>query len=207
MASASPPYATHRDQLLRKRSQTKRRIGVSLTPENEFIELNRTFHELSEHAGKRDDVDLSQVFHIKSNLTWNDVLKIPRTVILSEAGSGKTQEIRRVAERLREEGKAAFFLRLELIPDDFDIAFEVGTYEQFKAWIASGETGWMLLDSVDEARLRSPVDFERAVRRLGNLVAVLNIKKVARHWQPPVRQVLPHSIVPIARPLSWRPPS
>ena len=61
---------------------------MSLTPENEFIELNRTFHELSEHAGKSDDVDLSQVFHIKSNLTWNDVLKIPRTVILSEAGSG-----------------------------------------------------------------------------------------------------------------------
>jgi hypothetical protein len=155
--------------IARTRSQTKRRIGVSLTPENEFIELNRTFHELSEHAGKSDDVDLSQVFHTKSNLTWNDVLKIPRTVILSEAGSGKTQEIRRVAERLREEGKAAFFLRLELIPDDFDIAFEVGTYEQFKAWIASGETGWMLLDSVDEARLRSPLDFERAVRRLGNL--------------------------------------
>jgi hypothetical protein len=143
---------------------------VALISENEFIELNRTFHELSEHAGKSDDVDLSQVFHVKSNLTWGDVLKNPRTVILSEAGSGKTQEIRRVAERLREEGKAAFFLRLELIPEDFDIAFEVGTYEQFKAWLASGEKGWLLLDSIDEARLRSPLDFERAVRRLGKLI-------------------------------------
>jgi hypothetical protein len=137
---------------------------------NKFIELNRTFHELSEHAGKNDDVDLSQVFHVKNNLTWNDVLKIPRTVILSEAGSGKTQEIRNAAARLRAEGKAAFFLRLELIPDDFDIAFEVGTHEEFKAWLTSGEWGWLLLDSVDEARLHSPLDFERAVRRLGRLI-------------------------------------
>ena len=134
---------------------------------DEFIELGRTFHELSEHAGKSDDVDLSQVFQVKNNLTWNDVLKIPRMVILSEAGSGKTQEIRNAAKRLRAEGKPGFFLRLELIPDDFDIAFEVGTHKEFETWLASGEMGWLLLDSVDEARLRSPLDFERAVRRLG----------------------------------------
>ncbi len=137
---------------------------------DEFIELGRTFHELSEHAGKSDDVDLSQVFHVKNNLTWNDVLKIPRVVILSEAGSGKTQEIRNAAKRLRAEGKPGFFLRLELIPDDFDIAFEVGTHKEFETWLASGEMGWLLLDSVDEARLRSPLDFERAVRRLGKLI-------------------------------------
>lgn len=106
----------------------------------------------------------------KSNLTWDDVLRTPRAVILSEAGSGKTQEIRHAAGRLRAEGKAAFFLRLELIPDDFDIAFEVGTPDDFEAWLDSDEPGWLLLDSVDEARLRSPLDFERAIRRLGKLI-------------------------------------
>lgn len=135
-----------------------------------FIELNRTFHELSEHAGNSDDVDLSQVFHAKSHLSWDDILKNPRTVILSEAGSGKTQEIRHIASRLRAEGKAAFFLRLELIPDDYEVAFEVGTAEEFKGWLASGEMGWLLLDSVDEARLRSLQDFERAVRKLGKVI-------------------------------------
>src|SRR3954467_4085261 len=119
---------------------------MELHSENAFIELSRTFHELSEHAGKSDDVDLSQVFQVKSNMTWDEVLKIPRAVILSEAGSGKTQEIRNAAARLRAEGKAAFFLRLELIPDDFDIAFEIGTHQDFEAWLASGETGWLLLD-------------------------------------------------------------
>ena len=63
------------------------------TDEDQFIELGRTFHELSKHAGKSDDVDLSQVVNVKSNLKWNDVLDMPRAVILSEAGSGKTQEI------------------------------------------------------------------------------------------------------------------
>jgi hypothetical protein len=143
---------------------------VSLISKDQFIELDRAFHELSEHAGKSDDVDLSQVFAVKSNLTWDDVLRIRRAVILSEAGSGKTQEIRHAAGRLRAEGKAAFFLRLELIPDDFDIAFEVGTPKDFQAWLDSDETGWLLLDSVDEARLRSPLDFERAIRRLGKLI-------------------------------------
>ena len=73
--------------------------------EDEFIELNRTFHEISEHAGKSDDIDLAQVFHVKSGLTWDEILKKPRTVILSEAGSGKTEEIRHVATRLRDEGR------------------------------------------------------------------------------------------------------
>src|SRR4051794_24985850 len=91
------------------------RTNVSSTDNDEFIELNRTFHQLSEHAGENDDIDLSQAFHVKSNLTWEGILKNPRTVILSEAGSGKTEEIRHVASRLRAEGRPAFFLRLELI--------------------------------------------------------------------------------------------
>ena len=158
--------------------------------EHEFIQLNRTFHELSEHAGKSDDVDLSQVFHIKSNLTWDDVTKIPRTVILSEAGSGKTQEIRHLAALLRAERKAAFFLRLELIADDFDIAFEVGMLAEFNTWLSGGETGWLLLDSVDEARLRSPQDFERAIRRLGRII---DLAKARTH------------IVLTGRTHAWRP--
>ncbi|OQW59488.1 MAG: hypothetical protein A4S14_05915 [Proteobacteria bacterium SG_bin9] len=138
--------------------------------ESDFVELNRTFHELSEHAGKSDDIDISQVFAVRSQISWDELLKNPRTVILSEAGSGKTQEIRHVAARLRDEGKAAFFLRLELIPDDFEIAFEIGSAEEFDAWLASADAGWLLLDSVDEARLRSPQDFERAIRRLGKRI-------------------------------------
>ena len=117
----------------------------------EFVQLNRTFHELSKYARESDDVDLSQAFYDRSQLAWDDLVKGHRTVILSEAGSGKTEEIRQAALKLRAEGKVAFFLRLEHIPDDFDEAFEVGAVEEFKEWLASGKEGWLLLDSVDEA--------------------------------------------------------
>lgn len=136
-----------------------------------FIELDRTFHELSRYARESDDADLRQAFHIGNRLGWPDLIRQYRVVLLSEAGSGKTMEIRNTARKLRGDGKAAFFIRLEHIPNDFEDAFEVGNFEGFRNWLESGEEGWLLLDSVDEARLRSPGDFERAIRKLGGRIS------------------------------------
>lgn len=135
-----------------------------------FVQLGRTFHELAKHARESDAFDLNQAFFTGSRLQWDDLLKGYRTVILSEAGSGKTEEIWQTANCLRAEGKKAFFLRLEHIPGDFEEAFEVGTFEEFEEWLASTDEGWFLLDSVDEARLRNPGDFERAIRKLGRRI-------------------------------------
>jgi len=136
-----------------------------------FIELHRTFHELSKQSSENDDLDISRAFRVGNRLCWPNLIKKYRLVILSEAGSGKTAEIRNVARTLREQGKPAFFLRLEHIPRDFEDAFEVGTYEAFEEWLASGEEGWLLLDSVDEARLRNPDDFELAIRKLSRRIS------------------------------------
>ena len=135
-----------------------------------FVHLGRTFHELAKHARASDSFDLNQAFFTGSRLQWNDLLRGYRTIILSEAGSGKTEEIRHIANKLRAEGRKAFFLRLEHICDDFEEAFEVGTFDEFKEWLASTDEGWLLLDSVDEARLRNPGDFGRAVRKLGRRI-------------------------------------
>jgi hypothetical protein len=137
----------------------------------DFVELNRTFHELSQYAHESDDADFSRTFHAGNRLSWSDLIQEYRVVILSEAGSGKTEEIRNIAQKLRGEGKASFFIRLEHIPNDFEDAFEVGSFEQFQEWLASAEEGWLLLDSVDEARLRSPGDFELAIRKLGRKIS------------------------------------
>jgi hypothetical protein len=120
-------------------------------PNYEFIELQRTFHELSQHSCESDDIDISLMFGSGKRLRWSDLIKENRLIILSEAGSGKTAEILNVARTLRERGTPAFFLRLEHIPRDFEEAFEVGTYEAFEEWLASGDYGWLHLDSVDEA--------------------------------------------------------
>ena len=131
-----------------------------------YIKLDRTFHEISLEGGESDEFDYRNL-RFGKGLNWGDLITGYRTVILSEAGAGKTEEIRHSAQMLREEGKPAFFLRLEHIVDDFEIAFEEGDLIEFEQWLASDEEGWLFLDSVDEARLREPKDFERAVRKIG----------------------------------------
>ncbi|MBL8264196.1 MAG: hypothetical protein JNM58_17430 [Xanthomonadaceae bacterium] len=132
-----------------------------------FIQLDRTFHELVPGEDATDDTVLSRLLRKQRALHWADVLAHHRTVLLSEAGSGKTMEVRQAARRLRDEGKPAFFLRIESVIQDFETAFEVGTYAEFLTWCESGVEGWLLLDSVDEARLRDSKDFERAIKAVG----------------------------------------
>ena len=92
---------------------------TTLDTSYEFIELHRTFHELSKHSSENDDIDIIRAFRVGESLRWPNLIKEYRLIILSEAGSGKTAEIRNVARTLRGRGKPAFFLRLEHIPRDF----------------------------------------------------------------------------------------
>jgi hypothetical protein len=154
-----------------------------------FIQLDRTFSKILLASDATDDTDLGGRHRRQGALSWSDLLSHNRMVLLSEAGSGKTAEIRDVAMQLRSQGKSAFFLRIENVSSDFEGAFEVGTYEEFEAWIDSGSEGWLLMDSVDEARLNHPKDFERAVKKLGRVT----------------RSIAPHMHVLITgRSTAWR---
>lgn len=134
-----------------------------------YIELQRTFRELLRNEEQGDNA--GALSPGTSKLTLPNLLNEFRVIILSEAGSGKTEEIRESARRLRAEGKAAFFLRLEHVFFDFDTAFEEGTLEEFQAWLTSSEQGWVLLDSIDESRIRSPQDFAVAMRKVSARLA------------------------------------
>jgi hypothetical protein len=138
---------------------------------DKFIELDRTFHEVSKDSSENDDLEISWAFRFGDRLHWADLIKEYRLIILSEAGSGKTAEIRNVANMIRNQGKSAFFLRLEYISENFEVAFEVGTFNAFEEWLGSGEEGWLFLDSVDEARLHKPSDFELAILKLGKRIS------------------------------------
>lgn len=85
----------------------------------EFIELNRTFHELSKHNNENDDVDINQAFHSDEHLCWPNLIKEYRLIILSEAGSGKTTEIRNIARMLRGAGEACVFSSSGKYPQRF----------------------------------------------------------------------------------------
>lgn len=151
-----------------------------------FIELGRTFSTVSQNS---DQGDAQGLGFTGERLTWPELLERPRVVILSEAGAGKTEEIRHQARRLREHGAAAFFIRLEHVADEFESAFEEGNFEGFESWVAGVEEGWLLLDSVDEARLSGPQDFEKAIRR------------VARRLAPALNRA---HVVITSRPYAWR---
>lgn len=173
---------------------------------DEFIQLDRTFHDLalSEEEGK--DAELFRLMRREKPAEWRDLLAEPRVVLLSEAGSGKTEEIRHVCRDLRQRGQRAFFLRIEHLAFDFDGSFEEGTPEEFQDWIASGEDGWFLLDSVDEARLKDPKDFERAIKTMGRKLrgalqsAHIVITSRGEAWRPKTDLVLCETNLP------WKPP-
>ncbi len=134
----------------------------------EFIQLNRTFSSISkDQTFDEDTYDFLSIFGQTGSKKWDDLLKLPRVVILAEAGEGKTQEMKAIARRLHDKGKAAFFFRLEHLGSDFEIAFdETGILSEFDAWVNGDEPGWFFLDSFDEARLQSPHQFESAIKRL-----------------------------------------
>lgn len=97
-------------------------------------------------------------------LTWTDLHEKPLTVVLGEAGIGKTFEFENEVIRLRAAEKAAFFLPLNQLSDagSWDLAL-TGHKHDYAAWEASDALGYFFLDAVDEARLKSHADFERAL--------------------------------------------
>ena len=173
---------------------------------DEFIQLDRTFHELALENGAGGDVDLTRHLGERDALRWPNLLSEFRVILLSEAGSGKTAEIRNIARALRQEGKPAFFVRIEHVCYDFEDAFEEGSFDEFETWKASGEEGWLLLDSVDEARLRDPGDFERAIKKIGRLLksvlqqAHIVITGRSAAWRPQTDLMLCQAQLPYSSP-------
>jgi len=138
--------------------------------ERQIHDLNRHFASIPAELKLRDGDDAEPVIGATTSVHWVDLLGSHRVVILAEPGAGKTWEIRHAAERLRAEGKAAFFLRLEHVATDITLAFDVGTHAEFVSWLNGRDEGWIFLDSVDEARLADPRDFDLALRRFGDAI-------------------------------------
>ncbi len=162
-----------------------------------FIELNRTFFELPRsyaQEAKEDDLQIGDALRLKGgrDVNWDVLLKQYRVILLAEAGSGKTIEIRETARKLQSEGKAAFFIRLENVSLGLKEALEGSSYEDFQAWLVSNDEGWLFLDSVDEARLKHALDFEQAVI------------KIATELQPAMQRI--HVMI-TGRVDAWKPKS
>ncbi|WP_148039073.1 hypothetical protein [Marinomonas hwangdonensis] len=155
-----------------------------------YIPLDRQFSIISEDQEDLENNELLFSLGHSALKTWVDLEGEYRCVILAEAGAGKTEELLNKAKALLEQGRPSFFIRIEDIEQDFYDAFEVGTEDEFNAWLESIEEAWFFLDSVDEARLETPRAFELALKRFAK-----GIKKGAHRA---------HLYVS-SRPYSWRP--
>jgi hypothetical protein len=121
-----------------------------------FVELTRVFRELTS-----EDLNDASLLHSSENKessnreVWADLLRYPRVLLLAEAGSGKTREMREQEKRLNDGQKYAFFVPLEALRDQDRAGLPaLEELASFKAWKADGSApAWFFLDSVDELKL------------------------------------------------------
>ncbi|HEY7550478.1 MAG TPA: hypothetical protein VH913_13315 [Hyphomicrobiaceae bacterium] len=129
-----------------------------------YVPVERRFSEYQpqdEDTGGWTPVFGSSLY---SPYTWKDVLGHRCTVVIAPSGTGKTEEFKQQAERLREQGRATFFCRLEdLASLPVVNSLEIGEKVELEAWLASADDGWFFLDSVDEAKLVNLHHFRRAI--------------------------------------------
>ena len=156
---------------------------------NQFIQLNRKFSPIK----SKQNLDVSNLDYSLATASgekkiWDNLLVEYRCIILAEAGAGKTKEFEECAKKIQAEGRYSFFIRIEDIDSEFFDAFEVGDESLFNEWLDSADPAWFFLDSVDEARLKDPRQFEKAIRRF------------AKKIKPAVRRC---HIYISSRPYSW----
>lgn len=82
---------------------------------------------------------------------WSDILSSPCSVVLGEAGSGKTAELTAQAARLASQGKASFGLEVAAVAQRGLVDLDPDAVAN---WRAGAGDAWFFLDSVDEAKLR-----------------------------------------------------
>lgn len=158
---------------------------------NDFINLDRSFTSLVISNAENSDASIE----LKNSpaLMWKDVIDSKRAIILAEAGSGKTAEIKEQTRSLIKNGHFAFFLRLESLIDGFDEAFysDISSKELFNDWCdKSNDVGYFFLDSVDESKIKTGRDFYKAInnfsRKILRYLNRCNIYITSRisAWQP-----------------------
>ncbi len=144
---------------IQKGTQAAPAIGETISREaymHNFVELGRRFSVMTGKDLKDPEVLAAlDEFGIGASLEWHDLLEFDRLVLLAEAGSGKTVEFRARKRRLVEQGKAAFFVRLELLQDGLEKSLESSAdLDRYDAWRQNGkEPAWFFLDALDELKL------------------------------------------------------
>lgn len=132
----------------------------------ELIDLHRTFSPAKEL--KDEQAELLQHFweHNKTELTWAKLYENAVSVVVGEAGIGKTSEFRNEIVRLQKKNEVAFFVELNRLSDITSWEFVVTTHHNnsdYTVWSDSSNIGYFFLDAIDESRLKGHAEFKTAL--------------------------------------------
>ena len=134
----------------------------------DLIDLNRRFFEVPKELTTDLDQYLSVAAYQNKLSTWDDVLAGDCSIILGEAGAGKTTELRQRTKILRDSGQAAFFVPIEALASaGLSGGLNPLDSRPFEEWRSGTATGVFFLDSLDEAKL-AHVSLDTALRKLGH---------------------------------------
>ncbi len=132
--------------------------------------MDRTFKDLRAPSSKEGEFELAWGERFdESGISWDELLRSRRILIVSEAGAGKTYECESKARELFARGEPAFFISLESVASAGVVATLFGDeHNRFTDWLASSsQIAYFFLDSIDELQLvhRS---FKDALRRFAH---------------------------------------
>ncbi|MBC3911101.1 NACHT domain-containing protein [Undibacterium umbellatum] len=136
-------------------SFSKEKRGYWRTKRVTAISLDRRFCEL------RRDTDPESIALLRTAaglsdglLTWPDLIKKRRVVILAEAGSGKTTELVEQTRQQTIAGKYAFYATVQDVAGrGLAKAIRTPDRARYTAWLSSQDPAWFFIDSIDEAKL------------------------------------------------------
>jgi len=133
------------------------------------VPLDRRFYEWREDADGLAHLRYRAAAGLSDGmLGWPDLLAKRRVVILAEAGSGKTEELREQARLQTASGKFAFYATVQDVGrDGLDKALRPADRQRLDAWRKSAEPGSFFIDSIDEAKLDN-IRLERALRQIAD---------------------------------------
>lgn len=155
------------------RKRLRERAGPMTEDLDDYVAIERTFRDLSD----ADIADIEKAsalvkFGWGGGFDWDEVLRSPRVLLISEAGVGKTRECKAQRDRLLAAGEAAFFFDLAtLATTDLRDTLLSADEARFDAWMSSPSLlATVFLDSIDELKLTLG-SFELALTRVAKALA------------------------------------
>lgn len=125
---------------------------------HEAVEIHRLFKSLVQSDSDGTNKD--------SVLDWSSVLDYRYSVVLGEAGTGKSTEFKLKAQSLITEGRFAFFVELvDLATSGLEHSLGAIDLDRLAKWRESESDAVFFLDALDEAKLRNKT-LRNAIRNL-----------------------------------------